>query len=80
MLYAGLDLSRKRLEFHLLHADGRTVELGASPPDADGLSEPEREPATTGDRGILVRLPRAAQGSKQLRGGGGRNLRPAPSC
>jgi hypothetical protein len=37
MLYAGLDLSRKRLDFHLLDGDGATVELGAAPPDADGL-------------------------------------------
>src|SRR5262245_17160650 len=37
MLYAGLDLSRKRLDFHLLDGDGETVEVGASPPDADGL-------------------------------------------
>jgi hypothetical protein len=26
MLYAGLDLSRKRLDFHLLDAEGATVE------------------------------------------------------
>jgi hypothetical protein len=37
MLYAGLDLSRKRLDFHLLDAEGATVEVGAAPPDADGL-------------------------------------------
>src|ERR687897_814941 len=37
MLYAGLDLSRKRLDFHLLDADGATVEVGAAPPDTDGL-------------------------------------------
>jgi transposase len=37
MLYAGLDLSRKRLDFHLLDAEGVTVEVGASPRDADGL-------------------------------------------
>src|SRR5499426_3768388 len=37
MLYAGLDLSRKRLDFHLLDGDGETVDVGASPPDADGL-------------------------------------------
>jgi Transposase len=37
MLYAGLDLSRKRLDFHLLDREGTTVELGAAPPDADGL-------------------------------------------
>src|SRR5439155_17713545 len=37
MLYAGLDLSRKRLDFHLLDAEGATVEVGAAAPDADGL-------------------------------------------
>jgi transposase len=37
MFYAGLDLSRKRLDFHLLDAEGATVEVGAAPPDADGL-------------------------------------------
>src|SRR5215210_1391165 len=37
MLYAGLDLSRKRLDFHLLDREGATVERGATPPDADGL-------------------------------------------
>ena len=39
MLYAGLDLSRKRLDFHLLGAEGATVEVGAAPPDADGLRD-----------------------------------------
>ncbi|MCA1680716.1 MAG: IS110 family transposase [Actinobacteria bacterium] len=37
MLYAGLDLSRKRLDFRLLDQAGETVDLGAAPPDADGL-------------------------------------------
>src|SRR5207247_10145990 len=37
MLYAGLDLSRKRLDFHLLDGEGATVDVGASAPDADGL-------------------------------------------
>ena len=38
MFYAGLDLSRKRLDFRLLDGEGATVvKLGASPPDADGL-------------------------------------------
>ena len=37
MLYAGLDLSRKRLDFHLLDGEGTTVDRGATPPDADGL-------------------------------------------
>src|SRR6266516_3727932 len=37
MLYAGLDLSRKRLDFHLLDGEGGTIEVGAAPPDVDGL-------------------------------------------
>jgi hypothetical protein len=37
MLYAGLDLCRKRRDYHVLDADGVTVDVGASPPDADGL-------------------------------------------
>lgn len=37
MLHIGLDLSRKRLDFHLLDEGGETVEVGAAPPDADGL-------------------------------------------
>jgi hypothetical protein len=37
MLYAGLDLSRKRLDFHLRDGEGATVEVGAAPPDLDGV-------------------------------------------
>jgi transposase len=37
MLYVGLDLSRKRLDFHVLDGAGATLEVGAVPPDADGL-------------------------------------------
>jgi transposase len=37
MLYAGLDLSRKRLDFRVLDDEGATVDAGAAPPDADGL-------------------------------------------
>jgi hypothetical protein len=42
MLYAGFDLSRKRLDFYLLDSAGATVEVGAAPPDADGLLGPTR--------------------------------------
>src|SRR5262245_29540863 len=49
MLYAGLDLSRKRLDFHLLDAEGATVDVGAAAPDADGL------------RGLTRRLERHGQ-------------------
>jgi len=37
MLHAGLDLSRKRLDFQLLDPAGETVEVGATAPDADAL-------------------------------------------
>jgi transposase len=38
MLYVGLDLSRKRLDWHGLLADGERVATGACPPDSDGLA------------------------------------------
>ncbi|MDN5933808.1 MAG: transposase [Pseudonocardia sp.] len=38
MLHAGLDLSRKRLDCCLLDERGERVEVGAAPPDADGLA------------------------------------------
>jgi transposase len=37
MLHAGLDLSRTRLDYCLLAEDDERVEVGAEPPDADGL-------------------------------------------
>src|SRR5215207_5342594 len=49
MLHAGLDLSRKRLDFHLLEEAGGTVDVGAAPPDADGL------------RGLAARVSRHQQ-------------------
>jgi transposase len=38
MLYVGLDLSRKRLDWHALLADGEPAAVGACPPDRDGLA------------------------------------------
>jgi transposase len=38
MLYVGLDLSRKRLDFDARLAGGELLERGAVPPDADGLA------------------------------------------
>ena len=38
MLHAGLDLSRKRLDYCLLDEDGERVEVGLAPPDGDGLA------------------------------------------
>ncbi len=37
MLHAGLDLSRRRLDYCLLDELGARVEVGAAPPDVDGL-------------------------------------------
>jgi transposase len=38
MLYAGLDLSRKRLDYCLLDEQGLVLDRGAAPPDKDGLA------------------------------------------
>src|SRR5438105_2503090 len=38
MLHAGLDLSRKRLDYCLLDEQGGRLEVGAAPPDTDGLA------------------------------------------
>jgi transposase len=38
MLHAGLDLSRRRLDFCLLAPDGEPVRIGAVSPDGDGLA------------------------------------------
>jgi transposase len=38
MLYVGLDVSRKRIDFHAMAADGDLVERGAVPADREGLA------------------------------------------
>jgi hypothetical protein len=37
MLHPGLDLSRHRLDVHLLDAQASTLQVTTAPPDADGL-------------------------------------------
>jgi transposase len=39
MLYVGLDLSRKRLDWQALDREGQRVGIGAVPPDRDGLTK-----------------------------------------
>ena len=39
MLYVGLDLSRKRLDWQALLPDGERAAIGTVPPDRDGLSK-----------------------------------------
>ena len=48
MLHAGLDLSRHRLDVHLLDAQGSTVQVTTVPPDADGLRGLVRQTGTHG--------------------------------
>jgi transposase len=38
MLYVGLDLSRKRLDWQALRPNGERAAIGAAPPDRDGLA------------------------------------------
>ena len=65
MLYAGLDLSRQRLDVHVMDEDGSTVEVTAVHPDADALRTP----------------PSAARGASANPGGTAWLLMgPDPSC
>jgi transposase len=48
MLYAGFDLSRKRLDYCLLDREGLELETGAAPPDLDGLESLARRLAHHG--------------------------------
>ena len=41
-VYTGLDLSRKRLDCHACRVDGTLVDVGAVPPDLDGLARSRR--------------------------------------
>jgi transposase len=46
MLHAGLDLSRHRLDVHVLSEDGSTLQVSTAPPDRDGLRSLVRQVAT----------------------------------
>ncbi len=51
MLYVGLDLSRKRLDWQALDREGERVGIGALPPDRDGLAKLARR---LGDAPVLA--------------------------
>ena len=51
MLYVGLDLSRKRLDWQALDGEGERVAIGAVPPDRDGLATVARR---LGDGPVLA--------------------------
>jgi hypothetical protein len=48
MLHAGLDLSRHRMDVHLMNETGEPVVVDAAPPDADGLRALTRQVAGFG--------------------------------
>jgi transposase len=48
MLYAGLDLSRQRVDVHLMNEAGQPVQVTAAPPDVDGLRGLARQVAGLG--------------------------------
>lgn len=50
MLYVGLDLSRKRLDWQALDEQGGRVAIGVAPPDRDGLAQLARK---LGDAEVL---------------------------
>ena len=50
MLYAGMDLSRQRLDVHVLREDGSTVLITAVRPDADALRTLAERVANEGEQ------------------------------
>src|SRR4051794_6672888 len=68
MLYAGLDLSRKRLDFHLLDDEGATVEVGAAPPDTDGLLHLSERVARYGDERVALLADDLGRGVRLIAG------------
>jgi transposase len=54
MLYVGLDLSRKRLDWQALERAGGRVGIGAVPPDRDGLAKLVQRVGDTGERVLAV--------------------------
>jgi hypothetical protein len=54
MLYVGLDLSRKRLDWHALRPDGERVAFGAVSADADGLAGLARRLGDASEQVIAV--------------------------
>jgi transposase len=61
MLYVGLDLSRKRLDWQALNCEGAWVASGAVPPDRDGL---EQLPRRLGDADAVVAVIESMSGAR----------------
>ena len=56
MLHAGLDLSRHRLDVHLLDERGATLDITAVHPDADGLRALARDTAASHGQPVLAAI------------------------
>src|SRR5262245_60685454 len=61
MLYVGLDLSRKRLDWQALLPDGARAGIGAVPPDRDGLGTLARQ---VGDADDVVAVIESMSGAR----------------
>jgi transposase len=61
MLYVGLDLSRKRLDWQALDPEGRRAAIGAVPPDREGLVKLRRR---LGDAGGVVAVIESMSGAR----------------
>src|ERR1035437_1147354 len=89
MLYVGLDLSRQRLDVHVLDEAGRTVEVLAVHPDADALRTLANRilchgqevgagiESMTGSRFVHDTLERLGSGGGHRRSGEGKGSGPA---
>jgi transposase len=54
VLYVGLDLSRKRIDWQALSADGVECDAGAAPPDRDGLARFAARLRLLGDAVLVI--------------------------
>jgi transposase len=63
MLYVGLDLSRKRLDWQALLPDGKRTAIGAVPPDRDGLAALVRR---LGDADEVVAVIESMSGARSV--------------
>src|SRR5215210_7063981 len=61
MLYVGLDLSRKRLDWQALDRQGAWIASGAVPPDHDGL---EQLPRRLGDAAPVLAVIESMSGAR----------------
>jgi transposase len=65
MLHVGMDLSRKRLDVHVMNESGKTLEVSAFPPDRDGLGHLVKHmSATYGERQSVLAVIESMNGAR----------------